>query len=107
MKRTVAKRLPKSTLLGLVRPEFSRITSLRLNRKSDLRELRSYVPVTYEKQFLAELTAEMTPYMKRWVRTGNCSHLVNLLKREPTTMLTHFMGLQIIHLRNLVSSYSM
>lgn len=107
MKRTVAKRLPKSKLLALVRPEFSRIKSLRLNRKSDLRELRSYVPVTYEKQFLAELTAEMTPYMKRWVRTGNCSHLVNLLKREPTTMLTHFMGLQIIHLRNLVSSYSM
>ena len=106
MKRTVAKRLPKSKLLALVRPEFSRIKSLRLNRKSDLRELRSYVPVAYEKQFLAALTTEMTPYMKRWVSTGKGSHLVDLLRLQPITMLTHFMGLQIIHLRNLVSSYS-
>lgn len=106
MKKT-PKRLSKSELLALVRPDFSEIASLRLDRKTDLAKLRSYVPVTYEKQFLMELTAEMTPYMKRWVSTGNCSHLVDLLRLEPGTMFTHFMGLQIIHLRNLVSSYSM
>lgn len=107
MRKPVTKRPPKSKLLALVRPEFSRIRSLSLNRKSDLAELKSYVPVAYEKQFLAELTPQMTPYLKRWVTTGNCSHLVDLLRLQPITMFTHFMGLQIIHLRNLVGSYSM
>lgn len=106
-KKVVVKKVSKSNLLALVRPEFTKIASLRLNRKADLRELRLHVPMTYEKEFWAELTTQMTPYMKRWVRTGKCSHLVDLLKLEPVTMLTHFMGLQIIHLRNLCSSYSM
>lgn len=106
-RKTFSKKLSKSKLLLLVHPELMEMASLRLNRVSDLEKITSRVCVTYEKALLADLTATMTPYLKQWSRTGDCSHLVHMLQQRPMTLFSEFMVRQIFHLRKLLKTQSM
>lgn len=107
MKKIVAKKLPKLKRLLLVDPGLMEMASLRLNRVSDRDKITSRVCVTYEKALLADLTATMTPYLKKWSRTGDCSHLVRMLQQQPITLFSEFMVRQIFHLRKLLKTQSM